>query len=72
MGESRPHESPEADTATPDAGVLEAIRYADSLLPGVPASEFQKDDRWLAILQVANYAGTLSRCFSSSWWVWLR
>ena len=58
MDESNPNESPKANATTPDAGVLEAIGYADSLLPGIPASERQEDDRWQAILRVANYVGT--------------
>jgi hypothetical protein len=58
MNESKPPESPKADSRTPNAGVLDAIRYAESLLPGIPASEGQKDDRWQAILHVANYVDT--------------
>jgi hypothetical protein len=55
MDKPNPHESPKADATPPDADVLEAIAYADSLLPGVPAPKGQRDDRWQAILHVENY-----------------
>ena len=58
MSDPNPYESPKADATTPDAGVLEAIGYAESLLPGLPASDGQKDDRWQAIVDVANFIDT--------------
>ena len=36
-------------------GVEEAIAYAESLLPGVPAPEGEQDDRWQAIIEVGEF-----------------
>lgn len=38
--------------------VSEAIKHADSLLPGTPASDGQEDPRWQAIFKVGDYVET--------------
>ena len=35
--------------------VSEAIAYAESLLPGVPAPEGEQDERWQAIIEVGEF-----------------
>ena len=38
--------------------VQEAIRYAETLLPGDPAPDGEEDPRWQAILEIANFIET--------------
>jgi len=38
--------------------VTEAIKYANSLLPGVPAAEGRNDPRWQAVIEVGNFIET--------------